>query len=122
MDDYKKIQEKFPFLTGGKYLNQHYFGIVENSDDQIISMYVFNIIHDKKIKELFLKYGDQWWWESNRKIPISIFIGGQFKLFLPFLKHFIAKEFQHSFGPLSLEKEDKKRIKRKNVQLIRKID
>jgi len=113
------LQNRFPFLTYGEYAGNQYLGIVQNSDMQLLSMYVYSDIHDKKLKILFLKYGDIWWWESNRKIPINIFMKSQFKIFKRYLKTFSRKKFNVLQGPvISIQNYSQKRIKRKHIQLI----
>lgn len=120
---YKNLQEKFPFLTYGKYLDKDYIGIVQNSDNQLISIYVYNNINEDNLKKTFLSLGDEWWWESNRTIPINIFLKSRFDAFKPFLKTFIKKDFEIVFGPIvSLQEIMVKRIKRRTIQLVRKMD
>ena len=58
MNEYKELNDRFPFLTYGRYLNKDYIGIVQNSDQQFISMYCYNDIKDDIIKTRFLQYGE----------------------------------------------------------------
>ena len=123
MNEYKELNDRFPFLTYGRYLDKDYIGVVQNSDQQFISMYIYNDIKDDKLKKKFLQYGETWWWESNRKISINMFLHPTFKIFRPFLKTFVSKEFEYIFGPkVCLDDMMEKRIKRRSIQLIRKID
>lgn len=116
------LKEKFPFLTYGTYLGKNYIGIVQNSDNQIISIYVYNEIGDENLRKIFLKCGEIWWWESNRQIPINIFLKKPFNVFRPFLKTFIRKEFEIIFGPVvSLQEIINKRSKRRTIQLVKKV-
>ena len=117
----ESLQEKFPFLTYGEYLSKEYLGIIQNSDNHLITMYAYNQITDQELRKQFLKYGEIWWWESNRQLPINIFLKKHFEVFRPYLKTFIRKDFKHVFGPtVSLQDIMSKRIKRKTVQLVRK--
>ena len=117
----ESLKEKYPFLTYGSYLGKEYLGIIQNSDNHLLTIYVYNQIADPIMKKDFLKYGDIWWWESNRQIPINIFIKKNFEQFRPFLKTFIKKDFEIVFGPIvSLQEIMSKRIKRRTVQLVRK--
>lgn len=120
MDEwFKKLNEHFPFLTYGKYLDEDYIGIVQNADNQFINMYVYNNIHDENMKKRFLELGEIWWWESNRSLPINIFLKDQFKMFKPILKGFSRKDFEVIYGPItSLQDQISKRIKRKSIELI----
>jgi hypothetical protein len=117
-----EILEKFPFLTFGTYLDQEYLGIVGNSDRQIISIYLYNMLPNEDLKRLFLEAGDEWWWETNRQIPINIALKERWVLFRPYLKTFITKDFQIITGPcVSLEDINDKRVKRKQIQLIKRL-
>jgi hypothetical protein len=113
--------EKFPFLTHGTYLDQEYLGIVGNSDNQIVSMYVYNLLPNDELKKLFLQLGDEWWWETNRQLPINIALKDRWVVFRPYMRTFIAKDFDHLAGPcVSLDTVMVKRIKRRQIQLVKK--
>jgi hypothetical protein len=119
---FKKLHEYFPFLTYGVYLSEDYIGIVQNADNQFITMYVYNRILDEQLRKKFLELGENWWWESNRKTPINIFLKDQFKLFKPYLRGFSRKEFDIKWGPvISLQDQMTKRIKRKQIELVKKV-
>lgn len=118
--DLSKLTETYPFLSIGRYAKNEYIGIIQNSSRSIVSMYDFNAITDKKLKEKFLELGEDYWWSSNRLISIDIFLRGEFDIFKPFLISFNAKEFELVHGPsVSLGAMGKKRIKRKTIQLVR---
>ena len=70
----KDIEEKFPFLSVVTYGGQEYVGIINNQDSFITSMYVFTQINSEEEKARFIELGEVWWWESNRMIPINIFL------------------------------------------------
>ena len=113
--------EKFPFLTLGRYLDQDYLGIIGNSDSQIVSMYVYNMLPDDNLKKLFLELGDEWWWETNRQLPINVALKERWSVFRPYMKTFIAKDFEIIHGPcVSLDTVMIKRVKRRQIQLVRK--
>ena len=68
----------------------------------------------------FLELGEAWWWESNRKIPINIFLKREMQVFKPLIKTFNSKDVDLVFGPsVNLSEIAEKRIKRKSIQLIR---
>lgn len=120
---YIRIREKFPFMTYGQYLEKDYVGIVQNCDNQIISLYCWNKLRDDAQKNKFLELGDLWWWESNRTIPINIFIKHDFEPFRAILKTFNRKDFEIIFGPvISLQDIMSKRIKKRTISLVRKMD
>lgn len=119
----ESLRDKFPFLTYGKYLGKDYLGIMQNCDNHIISIYVYNNIADEELRKKFLHCGEIWWWESNRQLPINIFLKHRFELFRPYLKTFIKKDFEIIFGPVvSLQEVMNKRVKRRTIQLIKKED
>ena len=121
INNFDKLLENFPFLTYIKYLEEDHLGIVQNSDNQIISMYVYSIIPDENERQFFLKLGDAWWWESNRTIPINIFIKNDFKIYKKYLKSFNKKETEIVSGPLlCLNNLMNKKSKRKQIMLIKK--
>ena len=119
---YQQLLEQFPFLTLATYGNNEYVGIMQNMDNNVISMYVYEQIKTPQQRVLFLKLGEEWWWETNRKIPINIILGDKFKIFRDSLVTFTIKDFEVLAGPtVCLRDIMQKRVKRKNVQLIRKV-
>lgn len=116
-----EILEKFPFLTYGVMHDEEYLGIVQNSDNQFVSMYIIDLIPNEEQRKLFLQFGDRWWWESNRKVPINVFIKDQrFKQFRPCLRMFSAKDFEIIEGPtVSLAESINRRIRKRQVVLVR---
>lgn len=117
------INEKFPFLTGIRCQNQEFIGIIQNSDDRILSFYDYDSIRSQEEKMLFLEHGETWWWESNRLLPINIFMQGQMIPFRYCLKTIVNKDVEIMFGSVtSLNNIMKKRIKKRQIQLIRKTD
>lgn len=118
----EKLKKDFPFLTYGKYSGNEYIGIVQNSDSQFVSMYCYELIPTDEMKKKFLEYGELWWWESNRRIPINIFLGHIFKPYKLVMRTFIKKDFEIIHGPCtSLDELANKRIKKRQIQLIKKI-
>ena len=69
------IQEHYPFFTYIKYGKkeyEYYLGILINTDPTITSLYNFEKITSADERKTFIELGEQWWWESNRLIPINI--------------------------------------------------
>lgn len=123
MDDERiaEILNKFPFLSYGVLLETPYLGIIQNSDNQLLSMYVLDSIPDENLRRLFLKCGEEWWWGSNRQIPINIFLKEKFKIFRPYLKHFSRKDFDLQAGPsVSLQETIARRVRKRQVTLVRR--
>ena len=84
-------------------------------------MYVYTSLHSNKEKKKFLDLGDIWWWESNRMIPINIFLRQEFGQFQYALMTMNSKDVKISVGPcVNLNNLTVKRVKRKSVQLVRR--
>jgi hypothetical protein len=117
-----QFQENFPFISCVKSNDKEYVGIVINFDDYVASIYDLSMITGELERQLFLEMGEVWWWESNRKIPINIFLKKEMQVFRPFIKTFNAKDADLMFGPLvNLSEIAEKRIKRKSIQLVRSV-
>jgi hypothetical protein len=116
-------KEKFPFLTGLRCQNHEFIGIIQNSDDKIISFYDYECIRTAEEKLQFIEHGETWWWESNRLLPINIFLQGQMTPFRYCMKTIVNKDVEIIFGPItSLNNIMKKRIKKRQIQLVRRAD
>lgn len=116
-----EVQEKFPFISGLRHQSHEYIGIIQNSDEKIISFYDYESIRTGEEKLLFLELGETWWWESNRLLPINIFLQGQMSQFRYCMKTIVNKDVEIMFGSItSLNNIMKKRIKKRQIQLIRK--
>ena len=115
-----KFQEIYPFVSCIKSNDIEYVGIVINFDDYVASIYDISSIRSEQEKRYLLEMGDVWWWESNRKIPINIFLKKEMSPFRYSIKTFNAKDVELVFGPIvSLSEIAEKRIKRKSIQLVR---
>jgi hypothetical protein len=122
-DFFKKLAEKYPFITLCVYATTEYVGIIQNQDDAITTIYDFGAIQDIAIKHHFLELANIWWWESNRSVPINIFLKGEWDVFKPYLKTFTNKDLEILHGPVcSLSDMGRKKSKRKSITLVRKID
>jgi hypothetical protein len=118
----KDIEENFPFLSVVSYGGNEYIGIISNQDQHVTSMYIYTNLRTDSDKQSFLDLGDVWWWESNRLIPINIFLKGEFDRFRYCIMTMNTKDVIVSIGPtVNLNNLALKRVKRKNVQLIRKV-
>lgn len=121
-EDYIKLLDNFPFLTLLRHGKNEYIGIVQNQDIAVISIYAFHLIKDIEHKKLFLELGEEWWWGTNRQIPINIILGKRFAPFKNCLVTITTKDYELIHGPVvSLRELFAKRTKRKNIQLIKKV-
>lgn len=115
------LQENFPFITVVNYVEQEFVGIVINQDAQITSIYDYSSLKTEAEKARFLELGEVWWWESNRQIPINIFLAKEMLEFRYAIRNFTTKDVKVLFGPVtSLNDIMTKRVKRKSITLIRK--
>ena len=119
----EKVLLSFPFLSFGKLQDKNYLGIIQNSDNQLLSMYVLDLIPEESLRLAFLQLGEDWWWGSNRMVPINIFHKENFRPFRPYLKHFSRKDFNLISGPsVSLQETIARRVRRRQVTLVRRPD
>jgi hypothetical protein len=117
-----EFQKNFPFITCVKTSENEYIGIVINYDDNVASIYSYADIRTEVEKQKFLEMGEVWWWESNRKIPINIFLKQDMVDFRPYIKTFNSKDVEIVFGPIvNLGEIAEKRVKRKSIQLVRSV-
>ena len=117
-----QFQENFPFISCLKSNDKEYVGIIINCDDYVSSIYDLTMIIEENEKKSFLNLGEVWWWESNRKIPINIFLKKEMQAFKPYIKTFSSKDVEIVFGPsVNLSEIAEKRIKRKSIQLVRTV-
>jgi hypothetical protein len=114
------FQNNYPFVSCVKSNDIEYVGIVINFDNFVTSIYDISTIKSDDERKIFLEMGEIWWWESNRKIPINIFLKKEMQLFRYAIKTFNSKDIELIFGPsVNLSEIAEKRIKRKSIQLVR---
>lgn len=119
---FKKLSENHPFITICNYSGQDYVGIVQNRDDVVTTIYDYGSIVEQDMKEKFLELGDQWWWESNRLIPINLFLKDDWAVFKPYLRTFNNKSLSILHGPVvSMNELHRRRVKRRSITLVRRL-
>jgi hypothetical protein len=122
-DIFSKLADKYPFITLCVYASAEYVGIIQNKDDAITTIYDFGSIQDPDLKRQFLELANVWWWESNRSIPINIFLKSEWDPFRTYLKTFVNKDLEIVHGPVcSLVDMARKKSKRKSITLVRRVD
>ena len=115
------IEEKFPFLSVVTYGGQEYIGIINNQDNFVTTMYVYTNLRSEVEKQGFVDVGEIWWWESNRMIPINIFLTKEIEPFRYCMQTMNSKDVRITLGPtVNLNNLSVKRVKRKSVQLLKK--
>jgi hypothetical protein len=84
-------------------------------------MYDYSLIRTDKEKSRFIELGEVWWWESNRQIPINIFLAREILDFRYSIRNFSTKDVKVALGPItSLNDIIVKRVKRKSITLVRR--
>ncbi len=117
----KDIEQKFPFLSVVAYGGNEYVGIIVNQDVTVTTMYLYTKLKTPAHKELLIELGEIWWWESNRMIPINIFLRKEIQEIGYSLMTMNTKDVKVIVGPcVNLNNLTIKRVKRKSVQVMRK--
>lgn len=121
-DFFQKLTDNHPFITVCSYAGQEYVGVIQNRDDTVTTFYDYGAIISQDLKKLFLELGDTWWWESNRLIPINLFLRDDWVVFKPYLRTFNNKGLNIIHGPAtSMNELAKKRVKRRSITLVKKV-
>ena len=119
---FKKLSDQHPFITVCSYAQQDCVGIVQNRDDMVTTLYDYGAIAESMLRARFLELGEVWWWESNREIPINIFLKSDWAIFRPYIRTFNNKSLVVIHGPVvSMTDFSKKRAKRKSITLVKKM-
>lgn len=122
MEEIKQLLDRYPFITYLSYGGNEYLGIIQNSDEQITTIYDFGSLRTTEQRSKFLELGEQWWWESNRIIPINVFLKHDWAEFRFCVKTLNSRDVKIKMGPmLNLKDMAARRSKRRSITLIRKI-
>jgi len=121
-DNIKHLLDQYPFLSYVTYGGNDYIGIIQNSDELITTIYDYALLKGLDQKSRFLDLADQWWWESNRLVPINVFLKQDWIEFRFCLKTFNSKDVSIEHGPyVSLKEIAQKRSKRRSITLVRRV-
>lgn len=122
-EEYTEWAVKYPFMSGIRVGDQDIIGIIQNSNKTIISMYCYELLTTSEHKRKFIEQGETWWWESNRAMPINIFLHREMQIFKYALRSFSTKGSDLVFGSSTcIHDVIKKRIKRRQITLVRRLD
>ena len=117
----KDIEQNFPFISVVTYGGNEYVGIIVNQDQFVTTMYVYTQLRTSDEKQLLIDLGEAWWWESNRMIPINIFLRNEIEPLNYAMVTMNSKDVKITIGPtVNLNNLAIKRVKRKSVQLVKK--
>ena len=117
----KEIEQQYPYISVIAYGGTEYVGIIANQDQYITSMYVYTALRSDYDKKLLLDLGEIWWWESNRMIPINIFLRREIADLHYSMMSMNTKNTKVVIGPcVNINNLAVKRVKRKSVQVIKR--
>ena len=117
---HQKLLDEYPFLTVIEYAGKEYLGIVQNIDSHVASVYIYERLRDKEERIRFLELGEEWWWETNRKLPINIALINRWN-FQHCIMSYNVKQMEIVAGPeVRLSNSITKRIKRRSINLVKK--
>ena len=120
--DYTELLKQYPFLTYLVYGGNDYIGVIQNLDEVITTIYDYGALRTVEQKQQFLELAEMWWWESNRLIPINVFLKSEWTPFRAVVKTMNSKDVEIKFGPhVSLREIAAKRSKRRSITLVRKL-
>lgn len=119
MNDFSIIHERYPFLTLMLHQKTNQLvGVIQLQSVKFTTVYQLDSITDPAHKQKFLSLCEVWWFESNRIIPISIFLQAEMEEFRYALRTFPTRELKVLVGPcVNLSSYVRKRIKKKAVHL-----
>jgi hypothetical protein len=120
--NYEQLLKQYPFLTYLIYGGNEYIGVIQNLDEVITTIYDYGALRTLEQKQQFLELAETWWWESNRLIPINVFLKAEWTPFRAVIKTMNSKDVEIKFGPqVSLKEIAAKRSKRRSITLVRKL-
>lgn len=113
-------QKTPPYITVVRHNDIEYYGIIKIKSKQYITLYCLSNMPQKKQEEI-VNYAKVWWLQSNRTIPISLFLREEMEEFEQYTKRFDTDSVTLVSGVLiSLSDLPTKRIKRRNITLKKK--
>lgn len=115
------LKQHYPFMTLCVYAGNEYVGVIQNRDDTVTTIYDFGALSDPDLKKTYLELAAVWWWESNRSVPINIFLKDEWNPFRNCLKTFSNRDLDILFGPVcSLQDIVRRKSKRRSITLVKK--
>lgn len=121
-EHYKELLDNYPFISYVTYGGIDYIGVIQNADAVVTTIYDYGMLKTLEQKQRYLDMADQWWWESNRLIPINVFLKQEWYEFKACIKVLNSKNVEIKYGPhVCLNDINAKKSKRKSITLIRKL-
>jgi hypothetical protein len=119
-DEMEQLKADYPFITYVQLEERSVVGIVQNATPTVVNMFDLDRIRGPEMKKLFLELGARWWFGSNTRVPIDIFMGERFDVFRSALVGYSRKEIEQIVGPTpSVRELYSGRIKRRKVEFLK---
>src|SRR5262249_52721372 len=100
--------------------DQAIVGIVQNTTTQFVHVFNYALLPDDGSRRRFLELGEQWWYGSNTRVPIDLFLGEKFDPFRNALRGYSRKDVDGVFGPtITLGEMYNRRVKRRRVEFMK---
>lgn len=114
MNQYQAFPE---YITVLDHNENTYIGIIKIKSTKYTTLYCLDLM-SKKEREEILQLAEDWWFQSNRMIPVCLFFQEEMEKFENYTKRFDTPQIKFISGPqTSLSDLPQKRIKRRNVAL-----
>ncbi|ASV44167.1 hypothetical protein PBI_SCTP2_152 [Salicola phage SCTP-2] len=116
----EKLKSSFPFLSHLETEDgRNYYGIILNCDRNSISFINIEKLYSQQELISLMKITQNWWWYSNRVIPMNIFYPKDVQPFMQYVTHLPYKTTYLKSGHIaSLQKIlDQSNNNRKNRTL-----
>ena len=119
---YQTLTSKFPFVSVILYgvAQDEFVGIIQNIDAVTTGFYDLDLLTTDHEKRVFLELGEKWYFESNRLLPINIYLKNQWP-FNHILKNFITKEVTVIHGPATSLLNLTQKKKRRSITIVKKL-
>lgn len=115
------MRRHYPFLTYLEYSDTQIIGIVQNVTTQFVMIFDYGELKTDDERREFLKLGERWWYESNTKVPIDVFLGEKFDQFRPTLRGYSRREAKEIIGPMiNLAEMYNRRIKKRRIEFMKR--
>jgi hypothetical protein len=122
-DDIQRIMNDKPWMSLILYGGTEYLGVIQNVDDTITTIYDYGVLNTPEQKTVFMALAEDWWFTSNRLVPINVFLKEEWAFFRPTLKTLNSKDVEIKIGPhVSLKEIALKKSKRRSITLVRKMN
>lgn len=120
------IKNNFPFISvfSANDNENNIYGIVLNCDKTTVSIIDIEKIRNKDEIIKLLEIGENWWWYSNRDIPLNLFYYDECLPYMKYVSHLSSKYIDKIYGNESslTNFTNSKKIFRKNKTLKVKDD